>query len=88
MTMEEALAAIQQIQDVWEVFTKSMLDAAQAISDLFKDLYESSEAGYGHAGMSPKQYGMPLQKRPQKCVRRYRLVRTAPRNRPYQRRLY
>lgn len=88
MTMEETLAAIQQIQDAWEVFTKSMLDAAQVLSDLFHDLYESGEAGYGRAGMSPKQYGMALQKRSQRCVRRYQMVRTAPRNRPYQRRLY
>ena len=60
MTMEEALTAVQKIVDAWEVFTKSMLDAAQVLSDLFRGLYESSKVGCERAGMSPKQYGMSL----------------------------
>lgn len=88
MTTEGALAAIQKIQEAWDVLTQSMLDVAQVFSDLFRDLYESGEAGYGQAGMSPKQYGMTLQKRSQRRFQGHHFMRSAPRNRPYQRRVF
>lgn len=88
MTMEEALTVVQKIVDAWEVFTKSMLDAAQVLSDLFRGLYESSKVGCGRAGMSPKQYGMSLHRQVRPSPSRYRFVPMAPRNRPYQRRSF
>lgn len=81
MTMEEALTAVQKIVDAWEVFTKSMLDAAQVLSDLFRGLYESSKVGCGRAGMS-------LHRQVRPSPSRYRFVPMAPRNRPYQRRSF
>lgn len=88
MTMEEALTAVQKIVDAWEVFTKSMLDAAQVLSDLFRGLYESSKVGCERAGMSPKQYGMSLHRRVRSSPPRYQFVPVAPRNQPYQRRAF
>lgn len=88
MTMEEALTAVQKIVDAWEVFTKSMLDAAQVLSDLFRGLYESSKVGCERAGMSPKQYGMSLHRRVCSSPPRYQFIPVAPRNQPYQRRAF
>ena len=88
MTMEEALTAVQKIVDAWEGFTKSMLDAAQVLSDLFRGLYESSKVGCERAGMSPKQYGMSLHRWVRSSPPRYQFVPVAPRNQPYQRRAF
>lgn len=88
MTMEEALAAIQKIAEVWEVFSQSMLDAAQALKDMFRHLEESDEFWPKRNGIPPKKYGMSLRRRVRLSPPHYQFVPVAPRNRPYQRRSF
>lgn len=88
MTTEELLETIQAIKDAWYEVAMSMLEASQALSDLFRDLYEGRETECEQVKMSPKQYGMSLQKRSQRHIPRYHFMRSAPRNRPYQKRVF
>ena len=88
MTMEEALAAIQKIAEVWEVFSQSMLDAAQALKDMFRRLEESDEFWPKRNGIPPKKYGMSLHRQVRPSPPHYQFVPVAPRNRPYQRRSF
>lgn len=74
MTTEEALEVIQKIADAWAAFAQTIMDAAQALQDMFRSLGEN--------------YGMSLRKRPYKTVSHYHYIPVTPRNRPYQRRAY
>lgn len=85
MTMEEALAVVQKIMDAWAAFGQSMVEAAQALEDMFRDLGKSDKLWPKRNGLPPKKYGIALQKRRQKSVYCYYYT---PRNRPYQRRIF
>lgn len=88
MTTEEALEVIQKIADAWAVFTQTIMDAAQALQDMFRSLGENYEIYPERNGTPPKKYGMSLRKRPYKTVSHYHYIPVTPRNRPYQRRAY
>lgn len=88
MTTEEALEVIQKIADAWAVFTQTIMDAVQALQDMFRSLGENDEIYPERNGTPPKKYGMSLRKRPYKTVSHYHYIPVTPRNRPYQRRAY
>ena len=88
MTTEEALEVIQKIADAWAAFAQTIMDAAQALQDMFRSLAENDEIYPERNGTPPKKYGMSLRKRPYKTVSHYHYIPVTPRNRPYQRRAY
>lgn len=88
MTLEEFMEGIDRIQEAWNAFTQSITDAAQMLQDLFRRLGESDEIWPGRNGTPPKKYGMSLHRRARPSPPRYQFVPVAPRNRPYQRRMF
>ena len=88
MTTEEALEVIQKIADAWGAFVQTIMDAAQALQDMFRSLGENGDIYPERNGTPPKKYGMSLRKRPYKTLSHYHYIPVTPRNRPYQRRAY
>ena len=88
MTTEEALEVIQKIADAWAAFAQTIMDAAQALQDMFRGLAESDELWPKRNGVPPKKYGMSLHRRVRSSPPRYQFVPVAPRNQPYQRRAF
>ena len=94
MTMEEALAVIQKIADAWEAFGQAIENAAQALQDMFRGLTDSPDVALSDEfwpkrnGVPPKKYGMSLHRRVRPSPPHYQFVPVAPRNRPYQRRMF
>lgn len=88
MTTEEALEVIQKIADAWAAFAQTIMDAAQALQDMFRSLGKNDEIYPERNGTPPKKYGMSFRKRPYKTVSHYHYIPVTPRNRPYQRRAY
>lgn len=86
MTLEEFMEGVDRLQEVWHTLTQSMMEAAQALQKIFRDLYESDELYPKRNGVPPKKYGMSLHRRVRPCPAHYHFVPVAPRNRPYQRR--
>ena len=68
MTTEESLEVIQKIADAWAAFAQTIMDAAQALQDMFRSLGENDEIYPERNGTPPKKYGMSLRKRPYKTV--------------------
>lgn len=88
MTLEEALSAIQKLQEAWIQIAQTVTDFADALNKIFQELSEDDTIWPERNGISPKKYGMSLHKRVRTGTPCYRFIPVAPRNRPYQRRAY